>query len=74
MVKNGVALGIALQFVSNIKIPARGKGVLRHKRMFLGSILLFLYLFRRPCNRYPYMVEVILCNVRIVTNHINTPL
>ena len=32
---------------------------------------LCLYLLRRLCNRYPRMTEVVLCNVRIVTDHID---
>ncbi len=32
---------------------------------------LCLYLLRRLRNRYPRIIEVILCNVRIVTDHID---
>jgi hypothetical protein len=73
MVKNGVKPGITLQFVSNIrKTPAGGKGVLKRGEDISRALShLCLYLLRRLRNRYPCITEVILYNVRIVTDHID---
>lgn len=75
MVKNKVALGIALQFVSNIKkISAGDWKVLKHEGGYFQGLLFVLYLSRVLRNRYSRMTEVILCNVSIVTYHVDAPL
>lgn len=64
MGRKKVRPGIALQFTSIMRKFQREDD-------FSLQYYLYFYLIMRLCDRYFCMTEVILCNMCIVTNHIN---
>jgi hypothetical protein len=48
-----------------------GEKVLKHEEDISSFILYFFNLFKKPRNKYPYMTEVIFCNIYIIIYYIN---